>query len=260
MHKFLAFDLDGTLLTSRKTIDAETKKMISYLNGMDGRCVILISGRHFYEMRSFIKDLELSGECYFVSSDGQYIYSKDYICLYTAPFIEKCNAQAFLCQNSYRNALIVTDQKDYLIEKRIGRLVLKRLRARIKKLNINILSEKGIWNQRIDDIEKIIVNGMKNQCVDKKFCIHEHSNGNVELLDSNVNKYNALKTLSDRKLIDLNDLLYFGDDMNDFECFSNIRDTVAMGGAADVIKKMAKYETADCDHKGVLEALYKLEN
>lgn len=86
--RFLATDLDGTLLTSEKRITAYTKRIIIDAQNR-GLTVILASGRPLYSILPFAKDLELDKHHGFIIAyNGGLIYdcaSGETICEYTIP-------------------------------------------------------------------------------------------------------------------------------------------------------------------------------
>lgn len=86
--RFLATDLDGTLLTSEKRITAHTKRIIIDAQNR-GLTVILASGRPLYSILPFAKDLELDKHHGFIIAyNGGLIYdcaSGETICDYTIP-------------------------------------------------------------------------------------------------------------------------------------------------------------------------------
>lgn len=86
--RFLATDLDGTLLTSEKRITAHTKRIIIDAQNR-GLTVILASGRPLYSILPFAKDLELDKHHGFIIAyNGGLIYdcaSGETICEYTIP-------------------------------------------------------------------------------------------------------------------------------------------------------------------------------
>ena len=113
------------------------------------------------------------------------------------------------------------------------------------------------YNKCPDDaeIEKIVLNLKMSEYhkkkLSKKYTIHEINNEKVELLEKNVNKYTALLKCSHYLEIDTDEILYFGDDLNDVEVFDNLSHCVAMGNAAEQIKKRAAYITKTNKEDGV---------
>lgn len=75
---------------------------------------------------------------------------------------------------------------------------------------------------------------------------------NIEITDKNANKGLALEAYAKEHNIKMEEVMAFGDSLNDYSMLS--RDfgyTVAMGNAIDKIKKAAKYITNTNDEDGV---------
>lgn len=260
MFKYFAFDLDGTLLSSNKKIESKTLKKLHALNIENNKYIILVSGRHISEMAPYIKALNLNSNCFYISSDGQYIYDGALNLMYVAPHIEKQSLEILLKRISTKCAIVVTKTGDYLVETNWWKYWIRQIIGFIKVNSQNVYYSRNIMHSDISEIEKIIVFSSRCESLKDSFNVHILDNGRTELLNKNVNKFYALKYLSDGGWIDLDKLLYFGDDMNDYECFEMIDNTVAMGNAAEAIKRLAKFQTEDCDHHGVLNALSRIEN
>ena len=113
-----------------------------------------------------------------------------------------------------------------------------------------------------EKIEKIVyytlANSVQEDSLKEKYTIHIYDDGRREVLSHSVNKYVALKRLEELGIIDLTELLYFGDNVNDIECFEHLSHTVAMKDANDIIKKKAKYITESNDTDGVGRCLEQL--
>ena len=234
VYKYLAFDLDGTLLSSDKTIDAKTEKILHDMNSVKGIIIILVSGRHMNEMTSYIKKLDLNSKCYYISSDGQYIYNGFLELIHIEPYIEAQKVEKAFRTLNDATALIVTKTEDFLVEPNWFKRVFKQFKILIKRKKQRVFGYKDILAKNLSKIEKIV------------------------LYNNVVSKYAALKYLSDYKEIKLDKLLYFGDDMNDYECFKMLENTVAMANASEKIRQLARFQTEDCDHGGIYNMLSKI--
>lgn len=119
--RFLATDLDGTLLTSEKRITAHTKRIIIDAQNR-GLTVILASGRPLYSILPFAKDLELDKHHGFIIAyNGGLIYdcaSGETICEYTIPacMIPALRAavpcEAFRLHGYKGNSIVVQGEPD----------------------------------------------------------------------------------------------------------------------------------------------------
>ncbi|AUF83817.1 Cof-type HAD-IIB family hydrolase [Mesoplasma syrphidae] len=72
-----------------------------------------------------------------------------------------------------------------------------------------------------------------------------------EFININASKGNAIKKLAKMININLNEIIIFGDNMNDISMFTEIPNSVAMGNAVEPIKEIAKYITDTNKNGGV---------
>ena len=86
--KYFCFDLDGTLLDSKKNVSTEARDKIIELKN-NGAIIILASGRHFIEMTRYIKELNLDHNDFAISCDGLYAHSCNGDLLFTRTFLSK---------------------------------------------------------------------------------------------------------------------------------------------------------------------------
>lgn len=80
---------------------------------------------------------------------------------------------------------------------------------------------------------------------------------NLELLASGVTKGAALKALADHLGVAMEETMAFGDNENDLSMIQAAAIGVAMGNATDVVKAQADYVTATNDEDGVARAVAK---
>lgn len=77
----------------------------------------------------------------------------------------------------------------------------------------------------------------------------------VELIKPGINKASAIARMAQLYNISPEAVLAIGDSNNDITMLQAAHYGVAMGNANDDVKKVAKYQVADCDHDGVAEAI-----
>ena len=212
-----------------------------------GKQIILVSGRHVHEIEEYAKELMLSEGDFIISCDGQYIYTHDFKCLWVNKFLKKKDL-LWIYNNVAKIFKIITNQSDY--------------RVYYKKKpynNVDIDNKKCLsffdlifFSQK--DIEKVIVYIKKeniNPLLMANYTVHCYENV-VEILNMNVNKFIALEQLcSMAKIESLDSCVYFGDDYNDYECFVNMNNCIAMATAPDALKSRSIFVTKDSDNSGV---------
>lgn len=251
MFESLIFDLDGTLLNSRKEILDSSLYAINRLRTeFKEMRIVICSGRHLGEILPYSHILSLKEEDSIISSDGLYInYAIGGEPIWHGKYLTRVDLLD-ICRTIGTNAALVFDDKhNYIFTSRrmiyIKYAVLLSIgkTKTIPLMNINLLT---------DNIEKVVVNDTKIEGLN--YSIHE-INQRTEILASGINKYNALIQLERFKRINLSQSIYFGDDMNDMECFKNLKNTVAMENADNEIKKRASYVTKTNNSDGIFRAL-----
>lgn len=259
LFKYIVMDMDDTLLDSRKKIGNVARYELELLK-RKGCKIILATGRRFRELSSYIKELELSSDDIVICCDGQYVYNCLGEEIITNHFLAWndilliSNLTGADCMSCY------TDTRDIYIEPRIIRRVKRAVYAKIQHKKISQFSNLIQAKKLINRAEKVVIsinNFEKEQFenIEGLYTVHFLQNNRLEILHKDVNKYMALKLLHSMGIIDINQVLYFGDDANDIECFMNIKNCIAMGNAIELLKRNALFVTKSCDEDGVGYAL-----
>ena len=77
----------------------------------------------------------------------------------------------------------------------------------------------------------------------------------VELIKPGINKASAIAKMAEIYKVPSEAILAIGDSNNDITMLQSAHYGVAMGNANADVKKVAKYQVADCDHDGIAEAI-----
>lgn len=249
---YLAFDLDGTLLNSKKVITSYTKKVLKESN----KTIILISSRHIHEMIDYARILELKETDYLVSCDGQYIFNGLGEPLVTMCFLKTRDIRQLMQYYNVSYFKFYTNNSNYTYSyknRRIGQII----RVIFKDIKTTYFSNDVrktihyLLSTYFLRIEKVIFFIEKqNNTVSEQYNQMVFDN-RIELTHKSVNKFSSLKYLRDKYGVCLSSLLFFGDGINDLSVFNGIEHTVAMGNAVDSIKRIAKYQTESCDEDGI---------
>lgn len=89
--------------------------------------------------------------------------------------------------------------------------------------------------------------------------IIETDKGNlIEIMDKQVSKYEAVRWIANRENIDVNEVVAFGDDLNDKEILMGVGLGVAMGNGHEIIKSVADEVTLTNSEDGVAVCLERL--
>lgn len=263
--KYIAIDLDGTLLSSKKSISFANIQSLKKAR-QAGYKMIVISGRHYSEIYAILNKYSLFNDFeYYISCDGQYIYSQQKL-LKVFPLLTGHDIYKIFNFVNVPRIESYSDRNDLII----GTSCFDCLYNTLKK----IIKKKGTYYifpfmalLISNRIEKIFIDKLvSNEEIDSLkylYTVHKKSDSNgkvigIEILNKSVNKYAALKWLQEKNIIDLDELIYFGDDYNDEECFRYLRNSIIMGNAPKPLNNSHLFVTETNDNDGVALVLNNL--
>lgn len=252
-YKYIATDLDGTLLNDAGEVDIDAIRLIDLLidEGKIQRFIIA-SGRHFRDLSDILQKIQHRNEVIAICGDGQYIYDGfGKVILSLDRYVSSSLPAKIIGMENVRGISIITDKSDYImtpsIIKKIVYLAFRRFRGGHSS---GIVSKKGV--AVISKIEKLILT-LREQGhrfeIDEDYYVHHLKSGVVEVLA--VNKMMALRELEKLSLITLSETVYFGDDDNDIECFKSETESIAVDNASQSIREIADDITFDNNSHGV---------
>ena len=79
----------------------------------------------------------------------------------------------------------------------------------------------------------------------------------IEVYKKNNDKYQSLLKVADEYGISSDEIMTFGDSLNDYTLVKNGKIGIAMGNSVPKVKEVASYVASDNDHYGVTEALVR---
>lgn len=287
MYKLVAVDLDGTMLNKYGIVTENTKKVIknTIKKGTD---VIIASGRPIDSIKTIAKEIE--SENYFIAGNGALIYDikKDEIIYEKFLNKQKVLEIAEICEknnisyNIYTEETIIAQQLKYNVlyyykenlnkdEKRKTNITLvENIREYIKNsenkkfLKVTICDEnKSIFNSIIKRLNKVSNINILDVChITRKVIKQGTEEINIEyyyteLSLKDVNKWNAIQYLINKLNIKTDEVIAFGDNINDKEMIENAGVGIAMGQSTHIITELADYVTDNNDNEGVRKAIEK---
>ena len=264
-YRLLALDMDGTVLTSKKTISPRTEAAIHEALAK-GKEVLFATGRCPAEMREhFVKfpDMKyamcISGALILNTQTGETLTDIPI----PRPLVEKILKTA----KELGVMTSVSAGPDVFVERRHrGNMayyncecfaalydgcanwvddaeeILDTLGDRVYKINYYCPNEE-IWGKAAEILKDLPLS---------------YASGipmNFEISPQGVNKGMGLETLSRVTGIPLSQMIAVGDEGNDVEMIRTAGLGVAMGNATDAVIEAADAMTADCDHDGVAEVI-----
>lgn len=279
MVKLIAVDMDGTFLNSKREVSLESIKTIETIQNM-GIQFVTNSGRDYAGVQYVLKDTGIV--CEAICMNGAAVYDKEGN-LVRAYYmkekdvwnaIENINLDEFFVEFNTDKGICVLMKKEEAKERirnwmalyndgEYGNIEEEEIERDTKRLmesfiyinSVHDIFEKGykvlkiaLSHKDTQKISKIRESLSKNQNIS----VSSSFRTNIEITDKKANKGIALEEYAMNQGIKMEEVMAFGDSLNDYPMLSrNFGYTVAMKNAIDVIKKIAKYETETNDNDGV---------
>lgn len=264
--------MDGTLLTSRGKIAKSTKKAVEALHNKGIFCGVS-TARTPASVAHILKDLPFD---LFITCNGQLVYTKEQM-IYTNSFeqealdeiigyADRYSRQMILCAQTHTQGswTMRFSQSGALL--RFARFIpywfpirpMKRIlqkyspnRRKQRYANLAILDEpiyQCVILSAEYETEKLIAA--------LPHCDIKRSNPySVDLVPKGSSKLVGLHFLSAHLDIKLEEVMVFGDHLNDIEILQGAGVGVAMGNASTKTKQIADYVTQSNDQEGIVTAL-----
>ena len=285
MYKLVAIDLDGTLLNSYGAVTQNTintiKKVIE--NGVE---VVIASGRPIDSIKTIAK--EIGSEKYFIGGNGAIVYDiKNEKPIYerymnkekVLEIIKICEENS-ISYNVYTNQTILATSLKYNVlyyhkenlkkeeNKKTNINIVKDMYQYVKEMNeekflkITICDEnKSVFNSIMKKIKKISgidileVSHMSRKIIrqgTEEIPIEYYY---TEISLKNVDKWNAIEYLMSTINIKPEEVMTFGDNVNDKKMIENAGCGVAMKGSTPVVTEVAKRIAESNNNEGVARIL-----
>ena len=266
----LFIDLDGTLLSSKKTISKfDYMAMREYMKY--GGKIFIATGRSPVATANIIGRLNLSNG--YIAYNGAYIYLgenqyKDF------PLSRNEISLALSIANKYSLEVILYS-KDLVWVKEINSINISRVSDTTGIQEFDT-SEKDLDCLKVIETERfqeILTSGcvlkiallpqwnrlFLDACEElKKFNLNAiFTDRYVEITSVLSNKYEGATYVLDRYCINITDSMVIGDGENDIQLINRAGIGVAMDNACDNVKRIAKYVTDTNDKSGVSKAIMK---
>lgn len=251
MYKLVALDLDGTLFNSQSQVSERNITAIKncHKHKID---TVVATGRPPRFTFGHIPSLLASD--YTVCYNGAQIYHNSQLIL------ERCMNHGLIVKIidfvlSHKDIKMALESRDVIY----SNFDMKRVWPNIESCDIDDLAD-------YDHICKVIIlnkPGFDDQAFIedfKKECNVILTDGGklIEIVDKNVSKLTAIKWIAEREGIDINEVVAFGDDLNDMEIIQHVGLGVAMLNGHDQIKAASNYVTDTNDKDGVALVLEKI--
>lgn len=255
-HYLIAVDLDGTLLTTQKKISNRTKLTLQSMIQL-GNDVVIATGRPKRTSLSYFKELELKTPL--INLNGAIVHD---------PYEETREQHLPISQQTANEVLAIC--YDLGIENVLAEVRHDFYMHKQGKMNM-ALDVDGLSAVAIGDLRQLIQTDVTS------FTIHPRLTHAQRLFDELQNNFSHLLTVRDwgdpqRTIEILNkkaskasgvefvarhlgyekeQIIAFGDELNDLDMLLYAGTSVAMGNAREVVKNMADFVTESCDQDGI---------
>lgn len=287
MYKFVAIDLDGTLLNSYGEVTKDTKEALLKAKSQ-GVEIVLSSGRPISSTESLAKEIGVDN--YLISGNGAAVYDIKNQKLIMDRFLTKqqvlniaklCEENSFF-YNVYTEDEVIANSLNYNVlfyhkenlkkieEKRTHINVVQNIAKYIEEsgkekfLKITVCDESQFIFNSIMKRLKLIdgIDVLETEYMSRKKIKSGTEDVSIqyfytEVTNQNVNKWSAIEFLIDKLNINREEVVAIGDNMNDIEMIQNAGLGVVMGNSNPKMKEIADEIVADNNSEGVLEAFNK---
>lgn len=265
MYKLAVFDMDGTVLNSKHQVTEENFKAINYLRSK-GVKTIIATGRPGELLKKYMYDLEVDD--YVITCNGSVI---------AHPFNDDILFEDTINQENVKEIIDMCEANDYDYLVYIKDAVVSKDNERVrwfKQINLRLKDEEKGNLIETTDIEyiktfspnKILI--LEKDPIKYQELISQVSKfngieftqswiGAMDISPLNNSKGNAVKKLCEHYGIAQDEVIAFGDQLNDVSMIKYAGMGVAMGNAEEELKTIANYITDTNDNDGVAQAIYK---
>ncbi|PLT35931.1 Cof-type HAD-IIB family hydrolase [Bacillus sp. V5-8f] len=285
MVKFIASDMDGTLLNKEQKVSKENKEAIERAQS-EGVEVIIATGRSYQEARYALDEAEI--ECPVIGVNGAVVYTKEGkvaasnpINQETAKSVIQYLAEIGIYFEIYTNDGTYT--KNY--EKSLGSIVdilltanpdldpvkvAEQARERIAVSNIKSVESYErlfaipgleiykflIFSNHYDQLGQIASFLKENTSL----AVSASARENLEVTSQEAQKGVALEKYVQARGGSLSETMAMGDNFNDVSMLERVGRSVAMGNAPSEIKAICDFVTDTNDENGVAHAIIEALN
>lgn len=261
--RFLAADLDGTLLTSAKTITPFSQQVLIKAQ-QQGLTLILSSGRPLYSILPFAEQLEMrKHRSFIIAYNGGLVWDcakeeaikEQTIPLRILPQLVQAIDGGFHIHGYKGNNILVNGTPDEWSE----------YIARANKMPL--LEVKDFTKAITDPQHKCIITGPPRKLwhlerrlqkrFPEDFSICRSESFLLEIMPKGIDKAEALRELLERIGGKTEQLLCCGDGFNDLNMMRLAGISCATRNAKKPVKEAATYITDSCDHDGVAKAVQR---
>lgn len=269
MLKLIAIDLDGTLLDDDKKLSQKNIRSLERLHDK-GVEIVIATGRSYEATMPYINMIKDNVVEFLICNNGATVYNLFTKTILVDDILSKNQIQEIMKLVEELNDIdvhFVGDDKIYTYKNPIGKYIIED--AYISFLNIYFKTKEEIQNSRISKVlitaeEKyisLILSRIPNIYFEK-YNIVVSAENYIEILNKNIDKGHALKSLINSLNIESKNVIAIGDQQNDVGMFNIVGVSYAMLEASESIKKQATYigpSNSDSGIAKIISDIVKME-
>ncbi len=252
--KLIFFDLDGTLLNHEKQIPASTLDAIASLKS-SGHYVAIATGRAPFMFKEIRENLSISS---FISFNGQYVVH-DHDPIYKNPLkkstLQRLHEESIIAEHPLvfmdHMTMKASSENHPHIHESLSTLYFKHPEVDPLYYVENDIYQTLLFCQGTDEVKYI------NSYSDFHFIRwHQYS---TDVLPKGGSKARGIEIMMNRLGFLREDVIAFGDGLNDLEMLEFAGTGVAMGNGVTQAKEIANLVTRSVDEDGIVFGLEKLK-
>lgn len=260
----IVLDLDGTLLNNKGKVSEKSRKYLKRLKDM-GYIIVIATGRIYESINCAIDGFDFvnyvitdtGATCYDVCNDNTIFnnpieleIAKKFKKFYNnnCVFIDICDKHTiYKYSDIYEDCYFFDTSKDwdYIFNncKEISHISIS------MKTNEQVME---VYNKIKEDIPELDINIMQDSFSDRKW---------IETIKKGCTKYTAISQLANHLNINNDEIIAFGDGLNDIDMIKNCGIGVALSNALPLVKESANFITTyNHENDGVIEFLKEYLN
>lgn len=265
-YRVIALDLDGTLLTSQKTILADSLHVLARAR-QAGCEVIIVTGRHHIATRPFYQTLALNTPA--ICCNGTYLYDfHQKKVLQSAPIRREQAEQVLILMAEhqihgfmYIDDAMIYDQPTDLVTRmqRWSSTLAADLQPdihQVTSLQQTLAQVEAIWKFAVSDTDSSRLQRFAADISEKLALECEWSwLDQLDVAQCGNNKGQRLAQWAADAGIAMSEIIAFGDNYNDISMLENVGLGVAMANADQAVKARAKLVTGDNNSASIARVL-----
>lgn len=250
MIKAAFFDVDGTLLSHKtKGVPQSARAALRQLQEAGVRCVVA-TGRQMGEMEKLpVGDIAFDG---YITLNGQLVLDRDKRVLSGNPITGQAREAVLKLFEERKLPLLIVEQERVYLNFVDARVIdaQKAISSAVPPLGEYSGGEIYQVCAYLADGEEAVLAELAEQCT-----ITRWNASGVDIIARGGGKVTGIRRYLQENGIAPEETIAFGDGENDLEMLRFAGIGVAMGNAAESVKRAADYVTSDIDEDGIVRAL-----